>query len=179
MTKEVTTDEQWQFVQFLDMYFLPRINNKDVRNKARLVFNRSIGNKLLGVRNTMAFLDIPCDFDDETIEPFVESFYMHLKNGPKKREKLPDEEKKRLRNKCNNTCNRCGNELSEVHYDHIIPFRLGFDTIPNNRQCLCPKCNYEKGNTIGRPNNLTAIKVIKPNRTISKPSQVNAYMEIA
>lgn len=37
-----------------------------------------------------------------------------------------------------------GNDLSEIHVDHIIPFALVGDELPNNYQALCVTCNLSK-----------------------------------
>ena len=55
------------------------------------------------------------------------------------------------------TCQKCGRkpmradkpwlpDLSELHCDHIIPISKDGDTVMENLQTLCAKCNLKKGN---------------------------------
>lgn len=48
----------------------------------------------------------------------------------------------------NGICPICGGkfELNDMDADHIIPWSKGGHTVPSNCQCLCKKCNNEKGN---------------------------------
>ena len=49
------------------------------------------------------------------------------------------------------TCKKCGRSPLksrdvELHVDHIIPWSKGGETIPNNLETKCGKCNLGKGN---------------------------------
>ena len=50
-------------------------------------------------------------------------------------------------------CCVCGaspatNPSVELHIDHIVPWSKGGETIPENLQTLCSKCNLGKSNLI-------------------------------
>lgn len=43
-------------------------------------------------------------------------------------------------------CKRCNERLlSHFHADHIVPYSKGGETVTNNGQALCSRCNLEKG----------------------------------
>lgn len=49
------------------------------------------------------------------------------------------------------TCKKCGrspmNEIGvELHVDHLIPWSKGGETVPDNLETKCKKCNLGKGN---------------------------------
>jgi len=50
------------------------------------------------------------------------------------------------------TCKKCGrspmNEMGgiELHVDHILPWSKGGETVQNNLETKCKKCNLGKGN---------------------------------
>jgi len=49
------------------------------------------------------------------------------------------------------TCKKCGaspikNKEVELHVDHIIPWSKGGETVPDNLETKCKKCNLGKGN---------------------------------
>lgn len=50
-----------------------------------------------------------------------------------------------------NKCRLCGVECNEglhnIHFDHIIPWSRGGETVLDNLQILCSNCNLAKGNT--------------------------------
>ena len=56
--------------------------------------------------------------------------------------------KKELYQQQNGKCMGCGEDLgldwSKIHVDHIIPFKLVGDELPNNYQDLCQICNESK-----------------------------------
>lgn len=63
----------------------------------------------------------------------------------------------------NATCQHCGKDLSssfrrvsskEIHYDHIIPLKLGGSNDPTNVQLLCDNCNLSKNASKKIPNYL-------------------------
>lgn len=179
---KVTTDEQFDFIDFFDTYALPLLSNSKIRNNARYEFYEAMGDNLLGVKRVMEFLELPCDFDNEAIEPFIDAIKNHLSGVRPSRETLPDQEKERLLEIATHRCNICKKPVKNIHaahFDHIIPFYLVFDTITNNRQCLCPECNRKKGNKIGRPNRLNSIQSILVNQTICESYEKQANKEIA
>lgn len=65
-----------------------------------------------------------------------------------KRKSFTPEYKEQLCKQQNFKCPICGepfgNNLSKVHIDHIIPWTLVGDELPNNYQCLCEMCNKSK-----------------------------------
>lgn len=78
-----------------------------------------------------------------------------------------------LLNRDNNECRCCGRELGKgvrLEIDHIVPVKMGGQTILDNLQMLCRTCNMEKGTQlISFLNNKTQIekhmnfKLIRPN----------------
>jgi hypothetical protein len=64
------------------------------------------------------------------------------------RKKIPDSVKKDLYQKQKGKCVVCGEDLgsdwSKIHVDHIIPFKLVGDELPDNYQDLCDCCNKTK-----------------------------------
>jgi hypothetical protein len=55
----------------------------------------------------------------------------------------------KILNDDNFICKKCGcADLSELHIDHIIPWSKGGETIIDNLQTLCKKCNLHKSNSI-------------------------------
>lgn len=71
----------------------------------------------------------------------------HLRKSDK-RKRFTTEYKQELYNKQKGKCMVCGeplgNDFSKIHIDHIIPWVLVGDEIPNNYQCLCETCNESK-----------------------------------
>lgn len=65
-----------------------------------------------------------------------------------KRKRFTSDFKQDLYNKQKGKCMVCGeplgNDFSKIHIDHIIPWVLVGDEIPNNYQCLCETCNESK-----------------------------------
>jgi 5-methylcytosine-specific restriction endonuclease McrA len=45
----------------------------------------------------------------------------------------------------NYTCQYCGRQLSNLTIDHVVPRRLGGETIWDNVVTACPRCNHLKG----------------------------------
>lgn len=52
--------------------------------------------------------------------------------------------------KQNHKCVYCGEtfEFDQMHADHILPWSRGGQTVPNNCQMLCTKCNLKKGASV-------------------------------
>ena len=61
------------------------------------------------------------------------------------RKLIPQEVKDSLKAKQDGRCLSCGEPLgddwSKIHVDHIIPFKLVGDELPDNYQLLCDICN--------------------------------------
>ena len=64
------------------------------------------------------------------------------------RKHFPLSTKQALYKKQNGKCMVCGeklgNDWSKIHVDHIIPFKLVGDELPDNYQDLCDMCNSYK-----------------------------------
>lgn len=64
------------------------------------------------------------------------------------RKTIPLSVKKELYSKQNGKCMICGEDLgndwAKIHVDHIIPFKLVGDELPDNYQDLCDSCNTYK-----------------------------------
>ena len=79
----------------------------------------------------------------------------HFKNNTKlKSRRTPREPSNRLKVQVlmrdGNRCRLCGVEcndgLHNIHFDHIIPWSKGGETVLENLQVLCNDCNLAKGN---------------------------------
>ena len=68
------------------------------------------------------------------------------------RKSISRETKLKLINQQGGVCAACGEplstDLSKVHVDHIIPWKLVGDELPNNYQALCETCNECKSASI-------------------------------
>ena len=60
---------------------------------------------------------------------------------------LPDDVKLLVWQRDLGRCVKCGS-MSELQFDHIIPFSLGGASTPENLQILCGSCNRAKSNSI-------------------------------
>ncbi len=49
-------------------------------------------------------------------------------------------------NKCRICGVECSGGLHNIHFDHIIPWSKGGETVLENLQVLCSSCNEAKGN---------------------------------
>ncbi len=69
-------------------------------------------------------------------------------NKSERRKPFSDEFKQQLYNRQNGLCAVCGEpldkDLSKNHVDHIIPWTLVGDELPDNYQYLCCYCNESK-----------------------------------
>lgn len=69
-------------------------------------------------------------------------------NKQNTRKRISVDEKRLLCIKQGWKCALCGedlgSDLSKIHVDHIVPWILVGDELPNNHQCLCPICNESK-----------------------------------
>lgn len=63
---------------------------------------------------------------------------------------IPSNEKKRLLERQDNRCAKCGKTitLSSMHVDHIVPWDYVGDELEHNRQGLCSVCNSRKSNHV-------------------------------
>ena len=106
-----------------------------------------------------------------TLETFVkyvngEIVYKKVQSGSKKKEELVEPPKTRIQThrtkrepsnrlkiqvlmRDGNRCRLCGIECNDgihnIHFDHIIPWSKGGETVLENLQVLCHKCNLAKG----------------------------------
>lgn len=145
------TNNQRQFLLFLASDVIPLIKYDDkVRNTCRNTYSKYAmgGHAIQGARQAIQDLCGVCDFPDETIKPFVKAIVAHFQGGKRARKRLTQEEQNELLIACGMKCQKCGKLLTDVNFDHILPFCLVFDTVEENRQCLCPECNKAKANTI-------------------------------
>ena len=89
------------------------------------------------------------DLNDKEIARILElilAFY----NKKDIREGVPKEMKELLLESQRYTCKICGEQinLSNSHYDHIVPWSLVGDELKDNYQMLCEGCNLRKKNSI-------------------------------
>ena len=71
-------------------------------------------------------------------------------NKKEYRNTITKSEKELLLNKQDNKCGLCNKyiDISNSHYDHIIPWTWVGDELSNNYQMLCTNCNLKKSNSI-------------------------------
>ena len=88
--------------------------------------------------------------DDEN--DYMNTLFDAYRRKKNVRKNIPIEVKKKL---CQEQCNRCsscgqllGNDWSKIHVDHIVPWVLVGDELPNNYQVLCETCNECKNSKI-------------------------------
>jgi 5-methylcytosine-specific restriction endonuclease McrA len=145
------TNDQRQFLLLLANNFVP-LMKRDVklRNDLRSTYSEYSmkGRAIEGIRYVIRETCGECEFSNETIKPFIKAIVVHLQGYKPPREQMPQEEQDRLLIACGMKCQSCGKLLTDVNFDHILPYCLVFDTIKDNIQCLCPECNKAKGTTI-------------------------------
>jgi hypothetical protein len=76
---------------------------------------------------------------------------MTKKIGHKTKREISDRLRFRVLMRDGFTCRKCGRSpikdlTVELHVDHIIPWSKGGETIPENLETKCEKCNLGKGN---------------------------------
>lgn len=84
------------------------------------------------------------DLSTEDAEIMLLWFEANLRKAPR-RKSIPASIKEELYKKQNGKCMVCGEDLgtdwSKIHVDHIIPWKLVGDELPDNYQDLCETCN--------------------------------------
>lgn len=149
------TSDQRQFLLFFAYNVIPLIKyNSSARNACRNTYSMYArrGQAVDGARKAIEDLCGECEFSDETIKPFIKAIVAHFQGGKHVRKKLTKEEQDALLIACGMKCQHCGKLLTDINFDHILPFCLVFETIENNRQCLCPECNRAKAANIPTSN---------------------------
>lgn len=144
--------KQMDFVVFFADVCL-RIIKRDakLREDAYIAYSKlaRIGRQIDGIREAITVIYGSCDFEDETMAPFADAIDLHLMGRKAKKNRLTQEERKKLLEACGFICPHCGRELTKYNIDHIIPFYLVFDTLGDgNLECLCPYCNNLKSSHV-------------------------------
>ena len=84
----------------------------------------------------------------ETDSQLMLAWFKAYFNKQSKRKAIPFEIKKKLFDSQNGKCAACGeslgNDFSKIHVDHIVPWSLVGDELPDNYQVLCQFCNESK-----------------------------------
>ena len=125
--------------------------NKDnsFRNHIRTLFSQST-NKELTVKAIMCN-NLNFNLEDDDCKLMLQWFDANFKKSNRRRS-IPNELKENLYIKQKGLCAVCGEPLGEemknVHVDHIIPWMLVGDELNNNYQCLCATCNECKSANI-------------------------------
>lgn len=124
-------------------------NNNEFNSKIRNLFKQSYDHKM-----TMRLIierEFHCKIDVEESKLMTHWFWAFLKKKSC-RKNIPIEIKKSLYDKQGGKCESCGEELgtdwSRIHVDHIIPWTLVGDELPDNYQDLCETCNECKNSRI-------------------------------
>lgn len=124
-------------------------NSTEYNRKIRNIFKQSYDQKM--TIQLVVEKDFQCTLNDEESEQMLMWFRAHLKMGSS-RKKIPIEVKKELYKKQKGVCVSCGaplgEDLSKIHVDHIIPWVLVGDELPDNYQDLCDTCNECKSSRI-------------------------------
>ena len=123
--------------------------NSDFNAKIRNIFKQSHDHNM-----TMQLIierEFQCKLGDEESKIITQWFWAYLKKKTY-RKSIPIEIKKSLYKKQGGKCVSCGEELgndwSKIHVDHIIPWTLVGDELPDNYQDLCETCNECKSSRI-------------------------------
>lgn len=149
--KEVT-EEHFRFAAYLLTDCLYYIRYDDIaREKAKKIYESHArrGRGIVGVREALISLCGYCEFNDDILTIFRQTVRDLLNQEDYTRAKLDDEDKNLLMKKFNMVCAQCGNPLTTVNFDHILPFFIVGETLElANRQCLCDKCNRLKSSHI-------------------------------
>lgn len=84
------------------------------------------------------------DLDNEELD-FLNILFSAYRKKQNVRKSIPFEVKRKLFQAQGGCCPSCGQQLgsdwSKIHVDHIIPWVLVGDELPNNYQALCETCN--------------------------------------
>lgn len=117
----------------------------EFRRKVRKLFTEST-DKLITTK-VLIKKNFNFDLNEEDTLLMNEWIQANLRKSDK-RKRFTLDYKQELYKKQNGKCMVCGeplgNDLSKIHIDHIIPWILVGDEIPNNYQCLCETCNESK-----------------------------------
>jgi hypothetical protein len=131
----------------------PRYNEikKPVSKYSSGTYEKRYGSWIKALKKFIDYIE-----SDDIKEINIEEENMHENNKPTKIEhKTKREISDRLRFKVlmrdGFTCRKCGRSpikdlTVELHVDHIIPWSKGGETIPENLERKCEKCNLGKGN---------------------------------
>ena len=156
MIKSIEYDDEllgfeYHQVQLLKLFerFCLDMNNSEFNSKVREFYRNTTDPP----NTTRALFSSRYDteLDDEDSTQITEWISAHLKKKPF-RKQLSEESKKELWQSQKGKCNICGcalgEDYSEIHVDHIIPWVLVGDELSNNYQYLCKTCNTRKNKQI-------------------------------
>ncbi|MCQ2498689.1 MAG: HNH endonuclease [Lachnospiraceae bacterium] len=111
---------------------------KRVSNLFKQTYNRVTTVKLIVQQ------DFDCELSDEEAK-LMDTWFRANQSKQNRRKPISKEEKVYLKNIQNGKCLSCGCDLGEdtskIHVDHIIPWMLVGDELPDNYQALCETCN--------------------------------------
>lgn len=102
-------------------------------------------------------------FIDYVNEDSPENLHDNVEDNSYSQDSVPSSRKKRTKREISDrlrfrilmrdgfTCSKCGRSPMkergvELHVDHIIPWSKGGETVPENLETKCAKCNLGKGN---------------------------------
>lgn len=97
------------------------------------------------------YINSDVDTEEKLENPNEEKESLETKIIHKTKREISDRLRFRILMRDGFTCKRCGrspiNEIGvELHVDHILPWSKGGETIPENLETKCKKCNLGKGN---------------------------------
>jgi len=120
-------------------------NDNAVLKNVRTLFQQSTDKTVTTVvivRNYLNYELAPVDAD------LMTTWFKAYFNKSERRKAFSDDFKRSLYAKQKGLCAVCGeplgNDFSQIHVDHIIPWVLVGDELPDNYQYLCSFCNESK-----------------------------------
>lgn len=120
-------------------------NDCTIENNVKTLFRQSTNKQVTTIAIIRNYLNYELTQDDATL---MNTWFCAYFSKSNRRKSFSDDFKQELYLKQRGLCAVCGEPLdkniSKNHIDHIIPWILVGDELPNNYQYLCSFCNESK-----------------------------------